>query len=257
MSVSEARRPSAGTTNSNNPTECRSKPVKQKLEDVRAEKLKDAGHIQSDPGYEPNFFPEDVIQEVLCEDTIRKILRCNCKDCGVHTTFLPEGCSWDRTVYCQAIINRKARGLLALLVVMDHPALIGGFLQHRSAHVDTILTGHLDCEALKKHLPNIETKRTETEVKMFFNSFLTERLRFSPPTFITNWYEPLDPEDVLPFINTTKIGSGGYGNVYSFQFYPGYLKWEEFKNSVDSPDPARDVVEVLTCINDSPRRNSL
>jgi len=163
----------------------------------------------------------------------------------------------DRTDYCRDIIRDNARGLLALLVVIDHPALIGGFLQHRSEHVDTILTADLDREALKNYLPNIGTKRTEGEVRGFLNLFLIERLQFSPPTFKTNRYERLDPQDVFPFINTTKIGSGGYGNVYSFQFYPGYLEWDEFKDLVGSPAPARDDVEMLTCIRDSRRRNSL
>ncbi|KAF8541122.1 hypothetical protein BDD12DRAFT_949670 [Trichophaea hybrida] len=232
-----------------NPNECRSSQVKQRLEDVRAEKLKEAGHIQADPGFKPDFFPVDVIQEVLCEDTIRYVLGCPCNYCRLHATFLPEGCSVDRTDYYQDIIRDEAMKLFALLVVMDHPALIGGFLQQRSDHVDTILTGPLDHEALKTYLPKIGTKRNKTEIEIFFDLFLTKRLRFSPPIFKTNRYEPLDPNDVFPFINTTKIGSGGYGNVYSFQFYPGYLRWDEFKDLPHTKFAMKEVSFTPTLVN--------
>ncbi|KAI5844336.1 kinase-like domain-containing protein [Tricharina praecox] len=219
------------------PDECRAPPLKKQLDDTRKAKLKQVGHVKSAPGYDPVFFPRDVIEEVLSRDKVEFVLSCPCNWCEKDegSIFRHFNCG-KRIDYIDFVTNRALR-LFALLVYVGLPALIVGFL--RTA--DAILDEDLDMERLKKtHLKGFERINSVplTAFTGLLDLFLIHRHEFSPPVLEGGWSEQWDPKKALPFINTRFVGKGGYGTVYSFQIYPGY---EKFKFEVSTGFAMKEV----------------
>jgi len=208
----------------NDVSQCQSTPLRTKLKETRIAKLTEAGHVESDAEYEPKFFPADVIEVVLSRDAVKSVLGCLCDRCGEHANYLPP--SYERrTIYLDYVMS-DALKLFALLVFMEHPALIGAFVRQRKG--DHILDENLKRIDLKNtYLTEIESnsRLTAVEIRNLLDSFLELCYQFSPPVFKGSWFEEWDPKTALPFINTTYIGEGGYGKVYSFQIYPGYKRF--------------------------------
>ncbi|KAI5844325.1 kinase-like domain-containing protein [Tricharina praecox] len=211
--------------------DCRSTLIKKKLDDKRKAMLTQAGHVKSVPRYEPIFFPEDLIKDVLSRKTVKWLLECDCSWCEKHTKYLsPQIHGEKRTDYLGCIMA-DALKLYALLVFIEHPAIIGGFVS--KGKYDNILNDKLTPDNLKEtHLTGIvsATRQRTSEMEDLLDSFLKKKHWFSPQFFKGPWFEELDSEKVLPFINITYIGEGAFGKVYSFQIYPAY-KGPEYGDS--------------------------
>jgi len=220
---------------------CRSTPLKKQLDDTRQANLKNAGHVRSATGYDPVFFPLDVIEEVLSRDQVESVLGCPCNWCENCAQYGLQRRYEKRTTYLEFVMT-KALKLFALLVSIGIPALIGDFRDRG----DDILEEKLDIGRLKSvYLVDIEKRFQLPAIESILFSFLNFRHRFCPPVFNWEWFEHWDANKALPFINTEYIGEGGYGKVYSFQIYPGYEDFK-FEDSVSNPVPEFALYMVLT-----------
>ena len=107
--------------------DCRALEFKYHLDEIRAEKLGQAGHVLSVAKYEPDFFPRDVIEEVLRRDNVNSVLACQCGRCVKLAAFASQRMgSKERNSYADFVM-RDARKLFALLVYINLSALISAF----------------------------------------------------------------------------------------------------------------------------------
>ena len=140
--------------------------------------------------------------------------------------------------------------LLGLLIYIEHPSLIIGFLE-RSC-----------CDFQLENFPDYFTRNKlegcckdyvtigSPEFKRFASEFIFFMPQFGLPRMDSGKFVQYGPSRVLPFINETKIGvqneqgeivsEGSNGNVYAFDIYNEYLG---FSVSITCPAaPGQDLV---------------
>ncbi|KAI9775065.1 MAG: hypothetical protein M1839_001457 [Geoglossum umbratile] len=108
------------------------------------------------------------------------------------------------------IIVHGARKIFAILVTLEKPQFIRNFIAH----------DHYQAEILDHKLPlSEETLRSiipsSAEVSTFYSKFCRRQWQYLVPAMHhSNIYRVLDRETILPYVESIKIGEGGYGIVH-------------------------------------------
>ncbi|KAF8534589.1 hypothetical protein BDD12DRAFT_859567 [Trichophaea hybrida] len=221
--------------------ECRSKAVKKRLITRRDDMLKENGHKSADEGFEPVFFPEACVEEVLSKEVVEWVLGCDCRRCVTDAKY-PLHCHDDRTLYLEPIMSKtkETLKLFAVLIHIDHPALISGLLNLDEDDRSMAYRHSNELGKMEKYWPNLREGESgggmdqiglpEAEANGIVEAFLTARHLFLLPTIDSDSFVTFDDNRVLPLINQRQItkAKGNFGSVYSFQFYPGYLTLKGF-----------------------------
>lgn len=207
--------------------------------------LLENGHEGADTGLEPIFFPEACVVEVLTDEVVEWVLGCNCRCCEADAKYAAHSLD-NPTKYIEVIMSKiqKFLKLFAVLIYIDHPALIIGFI-NLGAHDKSMEDRHsTELERMDKYWPNLHKREPregmeqvglpEAEANSIVQAFLKARHQFFPPKIDSNAFVAFDGDRILPFINHTQLKKpkGNYGTVYSFQFYPGYFALEGFLSVV-------------------------
>jgi hypothetical protein len=209
--------------------------------------LRENGHKVADKGLEPKFFPDACVEEVLTEEVVTWVLGCDCPKCEKDAKY-PKHCHNDRTVYLRDIMSeaKKALRLFAVLIYIDHPALISGLL-NLNVYDKFMADRHsIELGTMNQCWPNLREMESgdgiqqvgypETDADGIVRAFLKARHLFLLPIIDSDSFVEFDDNRVLPIINQRQImkAKGNYGTVFSFQFYPGYFALEGFSNKVST-----------------------
>jgi hypothetical protein len=191
------------------------------------------------------FFPLDKLRKYFTRNKVVHILHCPCTTCVCDRTS--NGSSRNPTGYVEAIVgppsekpekpdtSHSAYALLGLLIYIEHPSLILGFLDRAC------------CDFYLENSPDYFTKNKVEECcrdyanigSPWFKRFVSEFIFFMPqfglPRMDSGKFVQYSPNRVLPFINETKVGvqndqgeivsEGSNGHVYAFDIYGEYLSF--------------------------------
>jgi len=209
--------------------------------------LSENGHEGAGKDLEPTFFPEACVVEVLTDEVIVWVLGCSCNQCEKDAKY-SDFCHDPRTEYLESITNknRKRLKLFAILIYIEHPVLVSGFVSQNIDDKAMEDRHSNELGRMDRYWPNLRKKESEegveqvglanAEAKGIVDAFLKVRHQFLLPTIDTDSFVAFDDNRILPFINQRRVtkAKGNYGTVFSFQFYPGYLALEGFSNRVSA-----------------------
>jgi hypothetical protein len=133
--------------------------------------------------------------------------------------------------------GKTALALFALLIFIEHPLLIIGFVMRRCSdhaleRTPTLFSiEHLQREYCQEYANRIG----DEQFKEFATDFAEYLPKFAIPRMDSGEYSVYGPDTILPFLNEQKIGvrgpdgvvqqEGAYGKVYSFEIYEEYRQF--------------------------------
>ncbi|KAL3461776.1 kinase-like domain-containing protein [Aspergillus heterothallicus] len=145
-------------------------------------------------------------------------------------------------------IFSRARKVFSILALNNHAHHIRGFLRY-----DQLQESDLD-NSLPFDKPKLEQiMKEEYAVEAFYE----RQWEFCVPKFQGRIIpRSLDPHTIMPYIEESHIGSGGYGSVYRVKFYPsyqpkGFSSTDEFvrkEQLLDSTATYENEVHVLSTL---------
>jgi hypothetical protein len=133
--------------------------------------------------------------------------------------------------------GKTALSLFALLIFIEHPLLIIGFVMRRcSDHALERTPALFSLDHLRREYCQEYAHRVgEEEFKEFANDFAEYLPKFAIPRMDSGEYSVYGPDTILPFLNEQKIGvrgpdgvvqqEGAHGKVYSFEIYEEYRQF--------------------------------
>ena len=194
-----------------------------------------------------SFFPIDSLKAYLTEDKIREILRCNCPECSADLRLFgnldPDAITpqitGNQPELLRKHIVRPAYALFSLLIYVEHPLLIIGFLnadfydydlERSTTHPDTFSTSNL------KHYTQDFSSLNPTGFKRFIRTFTAAVPEFAIPYMDHGYFSRYSANTKLPFITESEIGQrldeqgrltaeGANGRVFRFKIYKEYKKF--------------------------------
>lgn len=198
-----------------------------------------------------SFFPLDRLRDYLTRIRVTWILDCPCSKC--KRDWRAFGRNTPATEYLDRIVGpendevgrsdprKTAFALLGLLIYVDHPLLVTGFLREHIGdyHFDKRAHTSFSTAALRHYCSG--WANNEREFMGFVSNFTRALPQFAIPRLDDAMYTVYGADTILPFINETMIGKanpetgsirpeGANGTVYSFDIY------EEYQNLPVRPD---------------------
>lgn len=191
------------------------------------------------------FVPVDKLRSYLTRPRVTWLLECRCRTCtNDHAPFRRA-----RTEFIGSIVGpendsntpldpgKTALALFALLIFIEHPLLIIGFVMRRCSdhaleRTPTLFSiEHLQREYCQEYASRVG----DEQFKEFATDFAEYLPKFAIPRMDSGVYSVYGPDTILPFLNEQKIGvrgpdgvvqqEGAYGKVYSFEIYEEYRQF--------------------------------
>ena len=198
--------------------------------------------VPDDPQIPPQdrFFPRTKLARYLTLEEVRKILSCACGLCKIHRAKLRPRTT--EIYYADYIVGQasnpagSAIALFALLVYIEHPSFIVKFMERDMRDASTLESYCKSSTFNGEMLENdIWPKFRETEMeesRQLAKKFTWTMHQFAVPTMTTQEFVRFAAKVRLPFVEETHLGSGAFGDVYSFKIWEEYRKFPS--NSVRS-----------------------
>jgi hypothetical protein len=199
----------------------------------------DVEDLQYEDGSKP-FFPLDKMRSYFKYQKIKEILECTCAQCQEDLRMFSsrrEPVEYVNRIMGNADPNDLRRtffSVFGLLVYVEHPLFIIGFLDHNCN--DYVL----EARAAHSTLPNDDLKNWTGEYRrdsVRFDRF-ARRFRANLPSFAVPHFESAefvlyDERVVMPFVKEVEIGKktaedghltseGANGKVFAFKIYREY-----------------------------------
>ena len=194
------------------------------------------------------FFPVDKLRSFLTREKVIWLLECHCPTCKKdHASFKrakPPIEFIDRIVGPESDANaqrdpaKTALALFALLIFIEHPLLIIGFVIHQcSDHtLETRAPGQFSFRNLKEgYCKELAASVPDHDFKQFAADFAEALPKFAVPRMDSGVYSVYGLDTILPFTNERKIGvrgedgvirqEGAHGKVYAFEIYEEYRQF--------------------------------
>ncbi|KAE9379781.1 kinase-like protein [Stipitochalara longipes BDJ] len=195
------------------------------------------------------FVPVDKLRTYLTRSTVTWLLECKCPTCSKDHALFRRG----RTEFIGSIVgpendsntqpdpSKTALALFALLIYIEHPLLILGFVIRRcSDHGLERTPTSFSIEHLRREYCEEYANRVgDRHFKEFANDFAEHLPKFAIPRMDSGEYSVYGPDTILPFLNEQKIGvrgrdgevhqEGAHGKVYSFEIYEEYRQFPHAK----------------------------
>jgi hypothetical protein len=187
-----------------------------------------------------SFFPLDRLRSYFKYQRIKEILFCSCAQCQEDLRLF--NTRTDRETYVNRImgdsepsnLTRSFYSVLGILVYVEHPLFIIGFLDHNCT--DFFLASWATHSSLfsRDRLKDYtgEYKRDAIRFERFAKRFSASLSRFAIPHLESAGFSQYDGGAVLPFIEEQEIGKkeidghwtseGANGKVYAFKIYREY-----------------------------------
>lgn len=181
------------------------------------------------------FFPREALARILTEPRVRQILNCSCGRCAKHVALLgKQGQPGD---YIKRILGFShtvsepyagALALLALLIYIEHPLFIVCFVEgnYNDANALGNYTGPsaFNPLILEDIWSNYKDKDSDGS-KLLAYTFAARMYQFSVPRMDDGKFSKYNENVILPFIGEEELGSGSYGEVFSFYVHEEYRKF--------------------------------
>lgn len=163
------------------------------------------------------FFPTSALREILTLDIVKQILNHKCTKCVNHlqgnrpaesNQSTPE-----RIIATDAGIN-----LFGLLIYLRYPLLVGCFL---SSYDDDSLPSpryFSQFDLSDRHFKHLPTRPRANITQ----AFQDKKWNFSVPSFNDDSFQAYEKGTILPYIDETPVGKGGFGKVYRVKVHPEY-----------------------------------
>jgi hypothetical protein len=200
-----------------------------------------------------SFFPLDKIRKSLTREIVTKILQCLCLKCSTHRSLFGRNINplerLDQIVGPPNLsrlserrdTRKTAFALFALLIFIEHPLLIIGFLERTcSDFVLETSPGLFSRDSLRNHycsrFAEFSEKRSEPNQ---FTRFASQFVRYLPefvlPKMDSGVFTVYHANTILPFVKERKIGrrnedgsiesEGANGKVYAFEIPDEYQRF--------------------------------
>lgn len=197
------------------------------------------------------FYPKSRLHKFLSPLKVSQLLECACQRCAhIRSILGAQNHATPKSV--SIIVGKTPHGnsqshtsilLLALLLYIDSPALIFGFLEKKC--YDGELESHLDrfsAEFVQRtYWPRLYASEPLLS-NTLANKFRWSKYKFVLPIVKDGEFSVYDESVILPFINEKRIGregpdgsiisEGAYGHIYSFEILDEYRMF-----SVSAIDP--------------------
>jgi hypothetical protein len=197
--------------------------------------------VPNNPEFSPakKFYPINSLREIFSNDQVQSILDHRCAVCKEHLSG-DNAASLDRSSADRIMGSDEALSIFALLVWLECPLLIGGFLISHDRSMP--LPAHFSRRGLQDrifaHLP--ERLREQAVV-----SFETYKWRFSAPAFEDGSFREYEEGTILPYLEEKRIAHGAFSEVYKVEIHPSYCKLAHCKVSCLSSSPCMSSDNVL------------
>jgi hypothetical protein len=205
--------------------------------------IRNASYWSRYPGYKgAKFLPRDDVVQIICEETVRKILT-KCDKYNKYDQIRPlrdsrADIERDVTSICDAPDGKSYRKLFIILVMLKKASVVAWFI-HRGICDDNLpLLQDPETNTLKwTGMQSSEHQFPTGGLKpTFFVKFMEQQWLVLVPYFaplIENAPSELMDQQILPYTYWNFIRGGGYGEVYEVHIHPSQ---HGFK--VGSPHPA-------------------
>ena len=191
------------------------------------------------------FVPVDKLRSYLTRSTVTWVLECRCLTCSndyapfhrARTEFVGSIVGPEDDTNTRLDPGKTALSLFALLIFIEHPLLIIGFVMRRISDYALERTpalfslDHLRLDYCQEYANRVG----EEGFKVFANDFAEYLPKFAIPRMDSGEYSVYGPDTILPFLNEQKIGvrgpdgvvqqEGAHGKVYSFEIYEAYRQF--------------------------------
>jgi hypothetical protein len=179
------------------------------------------------------FFPRKAIKDILDEDRIKAILKCDCVICVKGREFSPP-----RFKDLVHWVENHGKVLLAILIYLGHTYL----MKTLGGETDRVSDDRLEA------VPGVLSSLSRRPVGMspnFHTSYKSALHLFQPRTFTMG--SPsfrYGEKDRFPYLNEKSIDQGSFGEVFQFEIHPDYLdksidekfkEWSPTKTTVSIP----------------------
>lgn len=198
--------------------------------------------VERKPNLHPDkwIFPQNSVRRLFTEECVRTLLECRCDRCAYHKRIQEVT---DPATYVSHILGLRSFGrigdgtsvvLLALLLFIECPAMIFGFLRSRCGdqQFQTQVASFTSAFVRKNYWHKFST----SEVEEYAEKFHWARYQFAIPCVEGSQYEEYRPLEILPFIEERRLGNGHFGEVYAFDIIDGYYNFP-VRRSQDQKHP--------------------
>jgi hypothetical protein len=193
------------------------------------------------------FVPADKLRSYLTRPKVTWLLQCHCPTCkSDHAAFRR---TLTPTEFIGSIVGpendsnarpnpaKTALALFALLIYIEHPLLIVGFVMRGcSDHALERTPALFSIDHLRQRYSQEFALRVGDErFKEFATDFAEYLPKFAVPRMDSGEYSVYELDTILPFMNEQKIGirdadgvvqhEGAHGKVYSFEIYEEYRQF--------------------------------
>ncbi|KAF2795497.1 kinase-like protein [Melanomma pulvis-pyrius CBS 109.77] len=216
-------------------------------------------------GTRNGFFPLDRLRKYLSSEKVDEILGCKCEACRQDRSAMGYPDNIQPLNSRPAIVGeggdtkdtrRTAFGLFSLLIHVEHPSLVLGFLEHDLNDYWLEASPNSFKEANLRSYTRNFVINDQDGFRRFAFAFATFMPQFAVRHMDSGRFSRYPAGTILPFINEIEIGKqenedgqltniGAHGKVFSFEIYGEYRK---FRHASDVKRFARKAVEpsILT-----------
>jgi hypothetical protein len=190
------------------------------------------------------FFPLDKLRSYLTPATVAWVLQCPCAKCRRNyaafrrnktpTEFIDRIVGPENDPHANLNPSKTAFALFALLIYIEHPLLIIGFLMRECCDffLERRSPASFSRELLRAYCREFADREGDEEFGRFASEFTQFLPQFAIPRMDSGVYSVYGADTILPFVNERKIGiqdpdgtirqEGANGRVYSFEIYEEY-----------------------------------
>lgn len=189
------------------------------------------------------FFPRSAIWSLFTPEVVRGLVACACQRCASlrHTAGiqLHHACKVVNAIIGtprDRDVQKTYHLTLGLLLYIDRPALIIGFVQQKcyDGNVEAYLEQLTPAKFQQKFWPKLLSSAPQESLSVM-SSFRWRKYNFFVPMLKDNEFSTYDQHTILPFINERRVGretddgdivfEGAYGQIYSFEILDEYREF--------------------------------
>ncbi|KAK5407161.1 hypothetical protein LTR06_007902 [Exophiala xenobiotica] len=181
------------------------------------------------------FYPRDRLRGYLTRSKVDSILQCSCPNCRRHyasfgrdhapTEFIDRIVGPESDAGAMSNPARTAYSLFGLLICIEHPMLIIGFMMREYYDIHLL---PVTFRSLKSMLNEFFEKEGSDAFKQFEHDFNVTLRHFAIPVMDSGAYSVYGKDTILPFLKHNKVRSqGANSSVYAFEIYGEYRKFSD------------------------------
>ncbi len=188
------------------------------------------------------FFSKFDIRKLFAPDAVTDLLACTCQRCtglresnGIQLRQMSKVANAIIGAPKDHDMQRTFLLILGLLLYIDYPALIAGFVQRKcyDCCLEADLRQLTAIQFQQKFWPKLLNSAPKKS-SLIMERFRWKKYNFFVPT-LDNKFSTYDQHTILPFINEKKVGrktidgaiifEGAYGRIYSFEIHDEYREF--------------------------------